>query len=401
LSVTITNAINLILQSTTIKKSEIIPIENSLDRICAEKIKASVPLPPFNNSAMDGFGLCGECDNYSIVGKILAGDDKNFELLNGECITIMTGAKVPTSVERIIPSENTINDNDEIIIKKPVKQNANIRYLGEDINIGEMVLSVGDFIDASCVGLLASQGITHIRVYQKPKISIFANGSELKLHFEKLQGSQIYNSNTPHLIARAKELGCETTFVGKSNDDIDSLKALIDSLNCDIIITSGGVSVGEADFTKEAFTACGMDTIFSKVEIKPGKPTTFGKVGNTLVLNLPGNPLASALNFELFGKLMIAKMSGLKTYHHNFIETKIASDFIKNRKVDTILPGTFDGKSFEIAKQFSPGMVNVLNNCNGFIVLNSQTLELKKGDNVKFLPIKWAFMREDLIDFTT
>ncbi len=401
MSVTITEAINLILQVTTIKKSEIIPIEESLNRICAEKINASLPLPPFNNSAMDGFGLCGECDSYSIIGKVLAGDDKDFVLLDGECIAIMTGAKVPKSVERVIPIENTDNNNEKIIINKPVKLSANIRHLGEDIHEGEKVLSIGDFIDASCIGLLASQGITHIRVYQRPKVSIFASGSELKLHFEKLQGSQIYNSNTPHLIARAKELGCETIFVGKSDDNIDSLKALINSLDCDIIITSGGVSVGEADFTKEAFTSCGMDTLFSKVEIKPGKPTTFGKIGNTLVLNLPGNPLASALNFELFGKLMIAKLSGLKTYHHHFIETKSTSNFIKNRKIDTIIPGTFDGKSFKIAKQFSPGMVNVLNNCNGFIVLNSQTAELKKGDNIRFLPIKWNFSREDLVDFTT
>ncbi|MCH9813465.1 MAG: molybdopterin molybdotransferase MoeA [Epsilonproteobacteria bacterium] len=400
MSVSIIKALEIIQSLTQIKQSEIIPIEESLKRVAATTLKATLALPPFNNSAMDGYGLKGSSETYQLIGKLLAGDDKEFSLQEGECVSIMTGAKVPQSVDTVIPQENTSTNENTIKIEKAVQVGANIRYSGEDINVGENIVDKGTPIDASHIGLLASQGVTHIEVYKKPKIAIFASGSELKLHFEKLNSSQIYNSNTPYLIARAKELGCETTFIGKSDDNLDALKSLIKaSLDADLIVTSGGVSVGEADFTKEAFSDLGMEMFFDKIKIKPGKPTTFGMIDNTLILNLPGNPLASALNFELFGKVMIAKMSGKKAFHHQYIETNIASDFIKNRKIDTIIPGEFDGSTFSIAKQFAPGMVNVLNHCNGYLVLGENSEKFTQGDSVKFLPIKWDFQREDFIDF--
>jgi molybdopterin molybdotransferase len=402
MAVNIYEALTLIDKELLTLSTELIPIENAIKRISAKTLKATIALPTFNNSAMDGYGLKGEANHYTIIGKILAGDSHTYEVKDEECIKILTGAQVPSSVETIIPQENTKESDTSITIEKSVPFGANIRYRGEDINEGEDILIKGDVINSSHIGLLASQGITHVEVFRKVSVGIFASGSELKLHHEKLGDSQVYNSNTPYLLSRSEELGCETRFVGKSDDDIESLKNLISSaLDCDIIITSGGVSVGEADYTKEAFSDLGMDTIFNKVQVKPGKPTTFGKIGNTLVLNLPGNPLASALNFEIFGKFIILKLSGQKSCYPNSIKAKLAIDISSNRPVSNIIPGTFDGEFFKPLAKYAPGNVNVLNHCNGMIIIDEKTDKLKKDDNVKFIPIRWNFLGDSFNEFTS
>jgi molybdopterin molybdotransferase len=402
MAVTIYEALSSIQNSLPSLQPELIPIENAISRICSKSLKATIALPTFNNSAMDGYGLKGKADTYTIIGKILAGDSHTYKLKDGECIKILTGANVPNDVDTIIPQENTDENSTCISIKKSVKFGANIRYRGEDINEDESILEIGDVINSSHIALLASQGITHVEVYRKVSVGVFASGSELKLHFEPLGDSQVYNSNTPYLLSRCEELGCNTRFVGKSEDDVKSLKNLISlALDCDIIITSGGVSVGEADFTKEAFSSFGMETFFDKVLIKPGKPTTFGKIGDTLVLNLPGNPLASSLNFEIFGKFMMAKLSGKKECFHGYIQTTTSQNISSNRPISNIIPGFFDGSCFTPCKKFAPGMVNVLNHCNGLIVIDADTDELKVGVSVKFLPIRWDFMKENFIEFTS
>ncbi len=400
MAVSIYEALNFIKENIPTPKTEIIPIENALKRVCAQTLKATIALPTFNNSAMDGYALKGDHQEYKLIGKILAGDSHTYTLKDGECIKILTGAQVPSSVETIIPQENTLVNDTAIKIVKPVNFGSNIRYLGEDIQKDENILTSGEKINSSHIALLASQGITHVEVFAKIKVGVFASGHELKLHFENLEESQVYNSNTLYLLARSQELGATTRFVGKSEDSISSLKKLInDALDCDVIVTSGGVSVGEADFTKEAFAQLGMETFFNKIQIKPGKPTTFGKIGNTLVLNLPGNPLASSLNFEIFGTYLLRALSGTNSPYHGYIETKISKNFNSPRYVSNILPGNFDGKSFSPIEKFAPGMVNVLNHCNGLIVIDPKTDLLTQGDLVKFIPMRWEFLNKEFKEF--
>jgi len=198
-----------------------------------------------------------------------------------------------------------------------------IRFAGEDILQDDKLLSSGERLHAHNITLLASQGISHIKVYKKPKIALFASGSELKMHFESVTSYQLYNTNTPTFYSRALELGCEVDFIGTAVDTMDDIKEHIQSaLDSDLIITSGGVSVGDADFTKEAFAAFDCDIFFDKIAIKPGKPTTVGKIGNTMVLNLPGNPLAAALNFELFAQSIILCLSGAEDKYIRPIKQK-------------------------------------------------------------------------------
>ena len=405
MSISVEKAIQIISDLRPILNSEILAIENATSRICAQNIFATSFLPKFNNSAMDGYAIIYEDknDELEIIDTIFAGDNNNKLLEKNSCIKIMTGAKIPDNATAIIPKEDVeeINHN-KIKIIKNVKKLQHIRYIGEDIETDEILVNIGDEINFSKITLLASQGISHIKVYKKPKVVVFASGEELKLHYEKIESHQIYNSNTPTFVSRASELGCEVTFIGQSKDTIMGIKKLIsNSLDADLIITSGGVSVGDADFTKEAFNELNFETIFDGINIKPGKPTIFGKIGNTHILNLPGNPLASALIFEMFGKILIQKFLGSKNIYHNYILGKLKDPFFIKKGRITILPGFFDGEYFNISQKRSPGMVAVLNSCNSMICVNDEVEKLEKNNFVKILPINWKFFSDIKKDFLT
>ena len=222
----------------------------------------------------------------------------------------------------------------------------------------------------------------------------------MKLHYEHIEPYQIYNSNTPTLLARAKELGADVTFTGMAKDSVESLCEMIEnSLDSNLIITSGGISVGEADFTKEAFEKFDFEILFDGITIKPGKPTVFGKINNTYILNLPGNPLAAALIFEMFGKAILQILTGNKKIHHNYIKTTMKEELVNKKGRTTIIPGFFDGQNFEASQKRLPGMVGVLHNCNSLIILNKHKDGMKKDEEVKVLPINWKFFTNIKRDF--
>ena len=403
MGICIKKALSIIEENVQKVSYEIIPIENTQDRICAEDIYATHSLPTFNNSAMDGYGvkLVNKNKHIKVIDDIFAGSSKQTEFFDSECIKIMTGARVPPSVEAVVPFELiTKIGEDTIILPDDIKENQHIRFLGEDIKQGDKILSVGDEINFATITMLASQGVTHIKVYRKPKVSVFTSGEELKLHYEKIEPYQVYNSNTPTLLARSKELGADVTFVGMAKDNIESLKEMIsNSLYADFIITSGGISVGEADFTKEAFETFDLDILFDGITIKPGKPTVFGKIGNTYILNLPGNPLAAALIFEMFGKIILQILSGNKNIYHNTLHTKIDDDFHNKKGRTTIIPGFFNGEYFTPSEKRLPGMVGVLHNCNALMILNKYKDFIKKDEEIKILPINWKFFTSENKDF--
>ena len=405
MAVNVQSAIEIISNLTLDLNFEIVPIENATSRICAQKIFATSFLPKFNNSAMDGYAIIYEDkDNeLNIIDTIFAGDNNNKLLEKNSCIKIMTGAKIPDNATAIIPKEDTekLNDN-KIKIIKNVKEFQHIRYIGEDIKENELLINIGDEINFSKITLLASQGISYIKVYKKPKVVVFASGEELKLHYEQIESFQIYNSNTPTFVTRTKELGCEVTFIGQAKDSIEAIKELINnSLDANLIITSGGVSVGDADFTKEAFSELDFETLFDGIDIKPGKPTVFGKIKNTYILNLPGNPLASALIFEMFGKILIQKLLGEKNIYPNYILGKIKEPFFTKKGKTTLIPGFFDGEYFEVSQKRSPGMVSVLSSCNSMICIDNEVEKLEKDSLIKILPINWKFFSDIKKDFLT
>ncbi|MFA6138564.1 MAG: molybdopterin molybdotransferase MoeA [Sulfurimonas sp.] len=404
MSIKVEEALELIYNNITKVSTRIVPIEEALYSVLAQNIVALHNLPPFDNSAMDGYAVkiadAGTC--VKVSSTILAGDNSKDELTSGHVIKIMTGARIPLGTQCIVPIEETkvcengISLPDNLVISK------HIRLCGEDIKCGTTILTAGERLYAHHITLLASQGISHIKVHKKPRIALFASGSELKMHFESVEPHQLYNTNTPTFTSRAKELGCEVDFIGTAVDTLEDIKMHIKSaLSADLIITSGGVSVGDADFTKEAFKAFGYDIFFDKIEIKPGKPTTFGRVGNTLVLNLPGNPLAAALNFELFGQSIIAALSGESSKYLNVITAKMKEDYRVRAGTRTLIPGYFDGEFFKPCEKFAPGMVSPLAISNCYIMVNETCTFLAGESSVKIIPTRFSFRSQERISLVT
>ncbi len=402
--VSITQALDIIYQNTSVVNSEVIPIELALGRVMSEDSIATFDLPRFDNSAMDGYAVKYADANKTVecTDIIYAGDDPKMTLQATKAIKIMTGAPLPDGCEAIIPIENVTVNGTQVTLPKEIQKDGHIRHAGEDIKHGTVYLRKGEKVTAYSIALLASQGVTHIRVSRNIKVAVFGTGDELRPHFEKISPHQLYNSNTPMFLARAKELGCEVQYIGSSGDTMESLTSAIKSaLNADIIITSGGISMGDKDFTKEAFTSLGMTLHFDKVDIKPGKPTAFGTIGDTVVINLPGNPLASMVNYEIFVRAAIRKMSGMNAHYHHTISTQIKEDFILRGGKHTVRLGIFEGNTFMPFIKQLPGMISPLEQANAMLITTPDVSRLEKGRTVKILPISWEFTAYEKEDFFT
>ncbi len=400
--ISIDDALEIIYNKVTQKSRHIIPIEESIGCIVAKEYKASFDLPRFDNSAMDGYAVkVADAGKEVKVKEITyAGDKAEDKFTEGEVVKIMTGAPTPSACEAIVPIEDVEITKEGIVLPKNIKENAMIRWKGEDIKSETPFLFANTKVTAYTLALLASQGITHIEVFRKPKVVIFSTGEELKAHYERIEQHQLYNSNAPMFYARAKELGCDVSYIASSGDTLVSLKsAVANAKDADLILTSGGVSVGDKDFTKQAFTELGMETYFSGVNIKPGKPTTFGKLDECFVINLPGNPLAAMVNFEMFVKPTIAKLSGTKSFYHGLITTKMRHEHKLRAGKNTVILGEWDGDSFNPIKNQKPGMVSPLEKADGMIVTTTEINYLEKEQVLKMIPIKLDLKSDKREDF--
>ena len=404
MSVSVEEALQLIYEHAEVVSQELIPIELALGRIVATDITATHNLPPFDNSAMDGYAVvCSDANKKVVVQHtIFAGDREELKLTSKHAMKIMTGAKVPEGCEAVVPKEDVHFDKEHVVLPERIKAGQHIRLCGEDIQSGDLLITHGTKLYAHHITLLASQGISQITVYKKPRIAVFASGSELKMHYETLGAHQIYNTNSPTFMARATELGCDVSFVGTAKDSLKSIEEHIhNALDADLIITSGGVSVGDADFTKEAFSAFGFETFFDKIDIKPGKPTTFGKIKNTLVLNLPGNPLAAALNFELFGHAIILALSGNNEKYLKPLHVRLGADLNVKAGRRTLVPGFYDGIDFKPCQKFAPGMVSPLAKSNGYIMLDETLSTVPQNSMVAMIPTRFESVGTKVIALST
>jgi molybdopterin molybdotransferase len=393
MAISVEEALEKIYTSVVTLKTEILPIEQTIQRIIAESVYASHSLPAFDNSAMDGYAVRIEDAGKTLKQSctVFAGDPHEIRLIEDQCIRIMTGAKIPKGCEAIVPIEEVTVLADEITLPSTIRPAQHIRLKGEDIQAQMCLIERGTCLYAHHLSLLASQGITHVAVYRRPKIALFSSGNELKMHYEPLGPNQLYNTNTPTFAARAVELGCDVIFTGTAQDSPDAIRDHIhNALGADLIITSGGVSVGDADFTKEAFASLGFEGAFESVDIKPGKPTTFGRIGDTLILNLPGNPLAAALCFELFAQSAVLALSGRNDRYLSTLTTKIGAPFRMKKGRRSLIPGWFDGSSFVPCEKFGPGMVLPLSQANAFMMVDASVEKFDKGDEVKIIPTRWC-----------
>lgn len=285
---------------------ETINLDAALKRTLAADIHSPINVPPHDYSAMDGYAihvadLVSDPARLRLAGDSFAGHPYPGEVVPGECVRIMTGALIPDGCDCVVMQEHVRPMGKYIEFGSGHRPGQNIRRIGEDMRKGDVVLARGQSLHPAAMGLLASLGFSEVEVFRKPRVAVFSTGDELRQPGEDLAAGQIYDSNRYTLIGLLNELGVEIIDLGCVRDDSNNLRAaLLDaSTRADIIITSGGVSVGEADFIKQLLAEIG-EVVFWKIAMKPGKPLAYGRIGDSHFFGLPGNPVAVMVTFRQF-----------------------------------------------------------------------------------------------------
>jgi len=304
-------------------KSESVYLSSSSGKILSNNIKAKFPSPSFDNSAMDGFAVRSS-DTFGAtrtstvslknIDESSAGSPSDLILKKGECIQCMTGAKIPKGADAIIMVEDTsgFSNDKNVQIMIEVKRGQHIRKMGEEINEGDILIEKGTIITTSEIGVCASFGYSELAVSKKPKVAIFATGNELIEPGKDLKEGEIYNSNLFLFADLVKKAGSKILMRNVINDDKSSLKSfLLEALEtCDVIISSGGVSMGRYDYVREVFIDLGVKEHFWKVAQKPGKPFFFGTNNQSLIFGLPGNPVSSYIGFMIWVWPVLKQLMG-------------------------------------------------------------------------------------------
>ncbi len=309
----------LLEQVSAISRTEKRFISDALDCVLAENISSSINLPPFDNSAMDGYAFrFSDLDNdatqttFTLVGSAFAGHPFAGDIPQGGCVRIMTGAQVPKQLDSVQMQELTEVDGENIAITAPKALGTNVRSLGEEARIGQVILTKGTKVGAAELGVLATLGVAEVTVFSKVKVAFFSTGDELKPVGTILQEGQIYDSNRYSIQGLLSKSYVEWVDLGIIEDKPESIKqAFIEAAGqADLVLTSGGVSVGDADYVKQVLNEVGEIT-FWRLAMKPGKPFAMGKLGDAVFCGLPGNPVASMVTFYQLVQPIINKMKNL------------------------------------------------------------------------------------------
>ncbi|MDG1121301.1 MAG: molybdopterin molybdotransferase MoeA [Glaciecola sp.] len=396
---TVTQALQLLVDAMSpVKEIESISIADADKRIVAQDVVSPINVPQYDNSAMDGYALCdrglSNCaqsqllTQFKLVGESFAGRPFVGELAHGECIRIMTGAMIPVGTDAVIMQESTTVENQTVTIAKPVKLDANIRRAGEDIAQQQVVFTTGHRLNAIDIGLLASLGCSEVNVWRKLKIAILATGNELTYPGEPLAPGHIYETNSVVLQQLLMRFGAEVLSLGIIADDKAAIKEAFTQADAyaDVVISSGGVSVGEADYTKTVLDEMGR-TAFWKVAMKPGKPFAFGELPNSCFMGLPGNPVSASVTFHQLVLPALFRLAGATMPAPKTL-TAITQTAIRKR------PGRTDFQrgvwSVDASGQVivtplaaqGSGMLSSLSRANCFVVLAQDNNGHAAGDQV-------------------
>ncbi len=297
-------------------ETETLPLRESLGRVLAADIISPSNVPNHNNSAMDGFAFkfSDHIKTLKVIGTVFAGKAFTENVGAGECVKIMTGAVIPKGADTVVMQERIAIKSDRITLLYAPKQGANVRLAGEDLNLGQTVLAKGHIIRPADLGLIASLGIGEASVYRPLKVAFFSTGDELISVGKPLEAGQIYDSNRYTLFGMLSRLGVEISDLGVVPDNPNLLETTLlkAAQNNDVVITSGGVSVGEADFMKALLAKHGQ-VLFWKINMKPGRPLAYGKVGNSHYFGLPGNPVSAMVTFYQFVREALIRLMGSTT----------------------------------------------------------------------------------------
>ena len=378
-----------------VRDTEVLPLFDALDRVLAQDVMSPINVPPHNNSAMDGYAFDGaqlsdKALHLRVVGTALAGRAWQGRLQAGECLKIMTGAILPEGMDTVVPQEFTQSaGNDQIVIPAGVlKRGDNSRQMGEDLRQGLPALLQGTLLRPAALGLLASIGIPTVTVYRRLKVAYFSTGDEILSLGETLREGAVYDSNRYTVFGLLTRMGCEVIDMGVVRDDPALLEAAFTQAaqQADAIITSGGVSVGEADFTKAMMKKLG-DVAFWKIAMRPGRPMAVGRIGRSVLFGLPGNPVAVMVTFLAFVRPALLRMMGshapapvlLRAKSVEALRKKAGRTEYQRGFVSTAPDGRLQVSA---AGNQGSGVLRSMVEANGLIVLHHHQGNVEAGEEV-------------------
>jgi molybdopterin molybdotransferase len=376
---------------------EKLSLMESLWRVSGEDVLAKRDIPPFDNSGMDGYALRSEDIQNAlsdrpvrleVIEDLPAGFIPTKTVAKGQAIRIMTGALIPKGADSVVPVEETKREDGFVVIFKTTSPGEFIRKAGEDVKKGDRIISKGDIIRPAEVGMLASVGRASVSVYQRPMVSIICTGEELVDVDEDLDEGKIVSSNSYTLAAQVKDCGAIPVQLGIAKDQKGEIEEkLLQGLRADVIISSAGVSVGDYDFVKEALNDLGMEMVFWKVAMKPGKPLAFGTLRGKPVFGLPGNPVSSMVSFEQFVRPSLLRMMGHRQIFRPTIEAILREEIHKESGRRHFVRGSvsFKGDHYSVTTtgEQGSGILKSMVRANGLIVIPEDLEIVKAGEKVK------------------
>jgi len=394
--ISLEQALNILMDHVTHGKTERKTLEDCLGLVLSEDVYALLDMPPFSRSAQDGYALCSKDSigatgenpvKLKVTGKIYAGDHLDVQVRPGEAVRIMTGAMVPAGADCVLRQEDTDEGEDVVQIYKEVEPGCSICFKGEEYKKGHTLLHAGTKIDAAALAVASGNGIMELPVYERVKAAVVSSGSEVVEPGTPLTPGKIYNTNTIYMKARLSQLGARVMMTRTVGDDLEvmaeALKEAADQ--AELVITTGGVSVGQKDLTEEALLSIGAEILFHGIAIKPGMPTLAAEKDGVLFIGLSGNPFSAAIPFEMFVREILSLKMGDPDLKLRRETLTAVTGFSKDSRKRRFLRGKAEGKEVWLPDQQANGQMRSMVGCNCLIEIPAGSGPVKAGDKVEVL----------------
>lgn len=396
MGISLEQALDILMDHVTHGKIERKPLEDCLGLVLSEDVYALLDMPPFSRSAQDGYALCSKDSigatgenpvKLKVTGKIYAGDHLDVQVKPGEAVRIMTGAMIPAGADCVLRQEDTDEGEDVVQIYKEVEPGCSICFKGEEYKKGHTLLHAGTKIDAAALAVASGNGIMELPVYERVKAAVVSSGSEVVEPGTPLTPGKIYNTNTIYMKARLSQLGARVMMTRTVGDDLEvmaeALKEAADQ--AELVVTTGGVSVGQKDLTEEALLSIGAKILFHGIAIKPGMPTLAAEKDGVLFIGLSGNPFSAAIPFEMLTRMVLSeKMSDPSLKLRRETLTAVTG-FSKDSRKRRFLRGKAEGKEVWLPDQQANGQMRSMVGCNCLIEIPAGSGPVKAGDKVEVL----------------
>ncbi|MCB9367302.1 MAG: molybdopterin molybdotransferase MoeA [Calditrichaeota bacterium] len=403
--ISLAEAKGIILNSCKNSGHEVRLLADALNYHLAEELTAKFPIPRFDNSAVDGFAVQSRDTiaattntpaKLQIAGTVHTGEATTFSLKSGQAARIFTGASIPNGADSVVMLEDTTSESDTVNITEPIAISRNIRFSGEEFKEGAVCIPERTRMTPPAIALASSLGVTQVRVFRKPSVALVITGSELVQPGEELGSSQIYDSNRLGLMTVLAEMGISVSCAFSCKDNLgETQNALSEALNnADVVITSGGASVGDVDYVKPALTSLGGEIDIESISIKPGKPTVHAKVGTKHVFGLPGNPVAALVVFALLVRPALQVMSGGVYSEPKLISARLGATVKKRTPRTEFVRATLSTEYGELKAKPCHGqqshMLGGLVNADCLIVCDGEPGTIRGDDIVKVILLPWT-----------